>query len=104
MAWSLTHPPPPGQNDRHFADDIFRCIFVNEKICILIKITLKGPIANNPELVKIMAWHRIGPIDWRIYAALVEDELMLIPQNKNKFPQCSCTVPLAIEVDNDRVD
>ena len=27
------------QNVRHFADDIFRCIFVNEKFCILIKIS-----------------------------------------------------------------
>ena len=29
---------PPGQNGRHFANDSFRCIFVNEKFCILIKI------------------------------------------------------------------
>ena len=46
---------PPGQNDRHFPDDIFRCILVNEKFCILIKISLefvpKGPINNNPVLV-----------------------------------------------------
>ena len=46
---------PPGQNDRHFADDIFKCIFVNEKFCILIEILLrfilKRPIDNNPELV-----------------------------------------------------
>ena len=46
---------PPGQNSRHFTDDIFRCIFVNEKFCILIKISLKfvpkGPIDNNPSLV-----------------------------------------------------
>ena len=38
-----------------FADDIFRCIFVNEKFCILIKISLKfvleGPIDDNPALV-----------------------------------------------------
>ena len=27
----------PGQNGRHFADDTFRYIFVNEKFCILIK-------------------------------------------------------------------
>ena len=27
---------PSGQNGRHFSDDIFRCIFVNEKFCILI--------------------------------------------------------------------
>ena len=26
----------PGQNGRHFAEDIFRRIFVNEKYCILI--------------------------------------------------------------------
>ena len=46
---------PPGQNGRHVADDIFRCIFVNEKLCILITISLKfvtkGPIDNNLALV-----------------------------------------------------
>ena len=39
---------PPEQNGRHFADDIFRCIFVNEKFYSLIKISMKfvskGPI------------------------------------------------------------
>ena len=39
----------------HFADDIFRCIFMNEKFCILIKISMKfvpgGPIGNDPALV-----------------------------------------------------
>ena len=55
----------PEQNDRHFADDIFRCIFSWMKsFCILIKISLKfvpeGPINNNPALVQIMAWRRIG--------------------------------------------
>ena len=29
---------PPVQNGGHFAGDIFRCIFVNEKFSILIKI------------------------------------------------------------------
>ena len=46
---------PPGQNGRHFADDIFRSIFVNEKFCTLIKISLKfvpkGPIGNKAALV-----------------------------------------------------
>ena len=46
---------PPGQNGRHFADGIFTCIFVNEKNCILVKISLKFvpkvPIDNNPALV-----------------------------------------------------
>ena len=45
----------PAQNGRHFADDIFKCIFVNEKFCILIKISLKFvpkvPIDNNTALV-----------------------------------------------------
>ena len=45
----------PGQNGRHFTDDIFSCIFVNEKFCILIKISLKfvpeGPIDNDPALI-----------------------------------------------------
>ena len=30
--------PQPGQNGRHFVDDLFRCILVNNKFCILIKI------------------------------------------------------------------
>ena len=55
---------PPGQYGRHFADNIFRCIFMNEKFCILIQISLKfvpkGPIDNSPALVQIMAWRRIG--------------------------------------------
>ena len=57
----LTHLPP-GQNGRHFTDDVFRCIFVNEKFCISSKISLKficgGPIDNNPALIQIMAWRR----------------------------------------------
>ena len=28
----------PGQNGRHSTDNVFKCIFVNEKFCILIKI------------------------------------------------------------------
>ena len=40
---------------RHFADDIFRCILVNDMFCILIKISLKcvpkGQIDNDPALV-----------------------------------------------------
>ena len=65
---SVIHPivdsSPPGQNGCHFADDICRCIFVNEKFCMLIKISLKfvpkGPIDNKPALVLIMAWRRTG--------------------------------------------
>ena len=45
----------PGQNGRHFAYDIFKCIFLNENVWIPIKISLKfvpkGPINKIPALV-----------------------------------------------------
>ena len=54
----------PRQNGRHFADDIFKCVFLNENVWIPIKITLKfvpqGPINNTLALVQIMAWRRPG--------------------------------------------
>ena len=54
----------PGQNGRHFPDDIFKCIFLNENVWISIKISLmfvpKGPINNIPVLAWTMAWHRPG--------------------------------------------
>ena len=31
----------PGKNGRHFVDDIFKCIFLNEKFCVLIRILSK---------------------------------------------------------------
>ena len=44
------------------ADDIFTCIFVNEKLRILIQISVKfvpkGPIDNKSALVQVMAWRR----------------------------------------------
>ena len=54
----------PRQNGRHFADDVFKCVFVNKNICILITISLKcvrkSSINNIPTLVKIMVWRRSG--------------------------------------------
>ena len=54
----------PRQNGCHFADDAFKCIYLNGNFRILIKISLKfvpkGPINNVPALVQIMAWHRPG--------------------------------------------
>ena len=55
---------PPGQNGRHFPDNIFKSIFINEKYCILIQISLKfvpkGLIDNKAVLVQLMAWCRTG--------------------------------------------
>ena len=46
------------------ADDIFKCIFLNENVRILIQISLKfvrkGSIDNKPALVPVMAWRRTG--------------------------------------------
>ena len=54
----------PRQNGRHFADDIFKWIFLNKNVWIPIEISLKfvpqGPINNIPALVQIMAWRRPG--------------------------------------------
>ena len=54
----------PRQNGRHFADDTFKHIFMNENVRISIKISLKfvskGPINNIPALVQIMAGRRPG--------------------------------------------
>ena len=51
----------PGRNKRHFAYDVFKCIFLDENIWILMKISLKfipkGPINNIPAWIQIMACH-----------------------------------------------
>ena len=60
--WSMRLRPI--QDGRHLADDTVRCIFLNENVWILIKISLnfvpKGRINNIPALVQIMAWCRRG--------------------------------------------
>ena len=52
------------QNGRHFTDDSFKCILLNENISISINISLKfvhkGQINNIPALVQMMAWRRSG--------------------------------------------
>ena len=56
----------PRQYSCHFADNIFKCIFLNEIIWIFIKISLnfvpKGRINNIPALVQIMVWRWWGII------------------------------------------
>ena len=52
------------QNGHYFTENIFKCISLNEKFCILIWILLKfvpkGPIDNNPVLTQVIAWHQAG--------------------------------------------
>ena len=54
----------PRQNCRHFADDMFKCIFLNKDVSISLKISLKfvhmDRIDSVPALVQIMDWRRPG--------------------------------------------
>ena len=54
----------PRQNGRHFAEDTFKRIFLNQNVINLIKISPKfvpkGRIHNIPSLVQIMAWRQPG--------------------------------------------
>ena len=54
----------PRRNGRHFADDIFKWIFTNKRVCILIGISLKfvpkRQIGDKSELVQVMACRRKG--------------------------------------------
>ena len=64
QSFSVFNTLRPRQNGHHFADDIFKCIFLNENVWIPINISLKfvpkGQINNIPALVQIMAWRRPG--------------------------------------------
>ena len=54
----------PRQNGRHVAGDIFKCIFLNDKVWIAIEISLKfvpkGSVKDIPALVQRMAQCRLG--------------------------------------------
>ena len=54
----------PTQTGRYFADDIFKRIFLYEKVIISIRFSpkffLKGPINDKSALVQIMAWRLPG--------------------------------------------
>ena len=79
----------PRQNGRHFADDIFRCIFLNENVWIPMKNSLKfvpkGPINNIPALVQIMAWRRPGdkPLSEPMMVRLLTHICVTRPQRVN---------------------
>ena len=76
----------PRQNGRHFPDDIFKCIFLNENVWISIKFSLKfvpkGPINNIPALVQMMAWRRPGdkPLSEPMLVSLLTHKCITRPQ------------------------
>ena len=67
----------PRQHGPHFADEIFKCVLVNENMWISIKISLKfvpkDPINSIPALVQIMVWRRPG------YKPLFEATMVRLP-------------------------
>ena len=84
----------PRKNGRHFADDMFKCIFLNENIWIPIEISLKivprGSISNIPALVQIMAWRRSGdkPLSEPMMIRLPTHICVTRPKWVNEFHCC----------------
>ena len=76
----------------HFPNDIFKRIFMNENIWILIKFSLKfvpkGPINNIPALVQIMAWRRPSskPLSEPMMVSLLTHICVTQPQWVKQLP------------------
>ena len=79
----------PRQSRHHFADDIFKCIILNENARISLKISLKFVpkirINNIPALVPIMAWRQPGdkPLSEPMMAGLLTHICVTWPQWDN---------------------
>ena len=80
------------QHGRHFVDDTFKCIFLNENVIISNKISLKfvpkSPINNIPALVQIMARRRPGdkPFSEAMMVNLLTHICVTRPQWVNSSP------------------
>ena len=78
------------QNGRHFADDHFKCIFLNANVINLIKMSLKfvpkGPDDNILALVQIMAWRRPGdkPLSEPVKVIVLTHICVIRPQRVNR--------------------
>ena len=76
----------PRWNRRHFADAIFKWIFLNKNAWILIRISLKFVpqvlIDNKPALVQIMAWclGSAKPLSEPMMVSLLMDICVIWPQ------------------------
>ena len=76
----------PRQNGRHFADDTFKRIFMNENVRISISNSLKfvpkDLINNVPALFQIMAWRRPGnkPLSETMMVTLLKHICVTWPQ------------------------
>ena len=103
VAWAI-NTLRQRQNGRHFADDTFKRIFLNENVGISIKISLKfvhkGPINNIPALVQIMAWRRWGdkPLSESMMVNLLTHKWVTRPQWVNLLSGENATEPCWWEV------
>ena len=94
----------PRQNGCHFADGIFKCIFLNENVWISLKISMKSVPgvritgSNIPTLVEIMAWRQATSHylnQWwlnyrRIYASLGLIEITVVRFHDEALPVIRC--------------
>ena len=89
----------PRQHGRHLADDMFRCIFFNENVWNLLKISLmfvpKGRMNNISALVQIMAWRRPGvkPLSEHMIVSLLTNICVTRPQWVKSLFSLACMVP-----------
>ena len=108
VAFAIFNTLRPGQNGRHFPDDIFKCIFLNKSIWVSIGISLKfvpkGPINNIPALVQIMAWRRPGdkPLSEPMLLCLLTHICVDRPQcvSFGKIPGCTLYMYLTVIYNN----
>ena len=71
------------QDGRHFPNDIFKCIFLNENVWISIKISLIIIVSDNglaPTRRQAVIWTNDGLVYWRIYASLGLNDLTHMPE------------------------
>ena len=88
----------PRQDDRHFADDIFKSVSLNENVLIWLKISQKFVpkvrIANIPALVQIMAWRQSGdkPLSEPMMVSLLMHICITLPQWIKDMAMSNCWI------------
>ena len=97
----------PRQNGRHFADDTFKHILMNENVRIEINTSLKfvpkGLINNIPALVQIMAWRQLGdrPLSDPMMVNLLTHICVTVSFNSlkpNDAYMCQWTIPSLVQI------
>ena len=96
---------PTGQNARHFAEDIFRCIFEKKNCVFWLK--LHWSLFLKVQLTTSHYLTNAGRILWRIYAAVGGDELTygwhLQPSKQSSFQDSTPVVTKESACENCRI-